>query len=835
MQDYEKLGVFYLGKLFDQKKGKPTDELLLYDSKDLTTHAVCVGMTGSGKTGLCLALLEEAAIDGVPAIAIDPKGDLGNLALTFPQLQPEDFRTWIEPEAAARQGKSPDTYSADVAQRWREGLAAWGQQPERIARFRDSADVAIYTPGSGAGLQLNVLRSFAAPPAAVMDDEDLVRDRITSAASGLLALMNIEADPVRSREHILISNLLSTAWRAGRDIDLPGLIQAIQSPPFKKVGVLDLESFFPASDRNALAMQLNSLLASPSFSAYMEGEPIDVQRLLYTPQGKPRISIISVAHLSDSERMFFITILLNEVLGWVRSQSGTSSLRALLYMDEVFGYFPPTANPPSKLPMLTLLKQARAFGLGVVLATQNPVDLDYKGLANTGTWFLGRLQTERDKLRVLDGLEGASAQAGATFDRGKLEKTLSGLGNRVFLMNNVHEDAPVLFQTRWTMSYLRGPLTRAQIKTLMQPRKALAADAAAAGSASETKAAAPKPETAAPATKATPPGKAAAAAASGGARPVISPEITQVFVTPTTPRGQRKMIYRPVLAAWARLHFVKAGVNADAWAKRGVWTQVHDEPEGNIWDGAESFDVDTVEVSNEPEVDASYAELPSALAAARGYSDYEKQLRNYLFRTQTVAIWQCGQLDITSQPDEAEGDFRARLGHQAREARDLDGEKLRKKYAPKLATLDNQIRTASERVNREKSQFEQAKWGSIISVGASILGAFCGRKMASASNVARAATTARSAGRALGQRGDIAPAEERYEAIVAKRAELDEEFKAEVNAMESKYDPATLEIEQVIVAPRKADFELIRLGIAWLPHWVDETGLSEAAFTRTAK
>jgi hypothetical protein len=474
IQDFEKLGVFYLGKRYDLPGGKPLDDLLLYESKDLTTHAVCVGMTGSGKTGLCLSLLEEAAIDGIPAIAIDPKGDLGNLLLAFPDLKPEDFQPWVESAEAARQGKSVDEFAVLEAGKWRDGLAQWGQDAARIARYREAADIAIYTPGSSAGLPLTVLRSFDAPPPAVIQDGEAFRERVNSAASGLLALLGIDADPLQSREHILLANLLDTSWRDGRHLQMADLIRGLQSPPFDKIGVIDLETFFPEKDRFGLAMRVNNLLASPGFAGWLEGESLDVGRLLYTDQGKPRLSIISIAHLSDAERMFFVTILLNEVVTWMRSQPGTSSLRAILYMDEVFGYFPPTANPPSKRPMLTLLKQARAYGLGVVLATQNPVDLDYKGLSNAGTWFLGRLQTERDKARVLEGLEGASAAAGQRFDRAAMEQTLAGLGRRVFLMNNVHDDTPVVFQTRWTLSYLRGPLTRQQIQQLTAARKSAA-------------------------------------------------------------------------------------------------------------------------------------------------------------------------------------------------------------------------------------------------------------------------------------------------------------------------------------------------------------------------
>ncbi|MEM6798580.1 MAG: DUF87 domain-containing protein [Planctomycetota bacterium] len=476
MPDPDSRNHFYLGRDHDLATGE-TDAAspLHYSSKDLTTHAVCVGMTGSGKTGLCLSLIEEAALDGVPVIAIDPKGDLGNLLLAFPDLEPADFRPWVDPSTAARKGLSPDEYAEKTSELWKNGLAGWDEGPDRIRRYNDACERLIFTPGASHGLPITVLKSFDAPPEEVREDRDAFGERVSSAVSGLLALLGIDADPVRSEEHILLSNLLKHAWERGQDLSVADLIGEIFEPPFDKVGVLPLEQFYPAKERAKLAMELNNLLASPSFSGWMQGQPLNIKQLLHNPRlpdgtgGKPRLSIISIAHLDESQRMFFVTILLNEVLAWMRTQPGTGSLRALLYMDEVFGYFPPIGNPPSKQPMLTLLKQARAFGLGVVLATQNPVDLDYKGLSNCGTWFLGRLQTERDKARVIEGLEGASAQAGSSFDKRAMEATLAALGSRVFLMNNVHEDAPRVFHTRWAMSYLCGPLSRGQIETLMDP------------------------------------------------------------------------------------------------------------------------------------------------------------------------------------------------------------------------------------------------------------------------------------------------------------------------------------------------------------------------------
>jgi hypothetical protein len=514
MENYEKLGVFYLGRAHDMVAKKSKDELLLYDSKDLVTHGVCVGMTGSGKTGLCISLLEEAAMDNIPAIIIDPKGDMANMLLTFPQLQPQDFLPWVNEDDARKKGISKEDFAKKQSELWKKGLASWGQSGERIAQLRQAADFVVYTPGSNAGVPVSILKSFSAPPAAIRDDNELLSDRIVSTVTSILGLLGKEADPIRSREHILLSTILDTSWKQGHDLDLAALIQQIQNPPISKVGVLDLESFYPSKDRFDLALLLNNLLAAPGFNAWLEGEPLDIGQILYTPQGKPRMAIFSIAHLNDVERMFFVSLLLNQILAWTRTQSGTNSLRALVYMDEIFGYFPPVANPPSKTPLLTLLKQARAYGVGILLATQNPVDLDYKGLSNTGTWFIGRLQTERDKMRVLEGLEGVAATTGTKFNKQSMEQTLAGLGSRVFLMNNVHEDAPVIFHTRWAMSYLRGPLTRTQIKTLMDPLRASVTTAQPAAVA-----AAAQPTSAAPAPRQKP--KATVGAAQQAAKPVL--------------------------------------------------------------------------------------------------------------------------------------------------------------------------------------------------------------------------------------------------------------------------------------------------------------------------
>ncbi|MCA9477055.1 MAG: ATP-binding protein, partial [Nitrospira sp.] len=405
------------------------------------------------------------------AIVIDPKGHIANLLLTFPDLHGQTFLPALNPDDAKKKELTPEAFADKEAAKWKAGLESWGQDGARIARLRDAAEFLIYTPGSTAGLPVSILQSFSVPSPKILEDTELLGERISTTVTSLLNLVGIDADPLQSPEHILLSNILQTSWMAGQDLALASLIQAIQNPPFSKLGVMDLESVFPSKDRFGLAMRFNNLLGAPGFSAWLEGQPLDINHILYSATGKPRIAIFSIAHLNDTERMFFVSLLLTQMVSWMRTLSGTTSLRALLYMDEVFGFFPPVKNPPSKAPMLTMLKQARAFGLGVVLATQNPVDLDYKGLGNTGTWFIGRLQTERDMARVLDGLEGAAATSAGGFDRKRMEQILSGLGNRIFLLNNVHDDGPEIFETRWALSYLRGPLTRTQIKTLMDPIK----------------------------------------------------------------------------------------------------------------------------------------------------------------------------------------------------------------------------------------------------------------------------------------------------------------------------------------------------------------------------
>ena len=832
MQDFEKLGSFYLGREYDPDRGAPRPEIVMYDSKDLLTHAVCVGMTGSGKTGLCLTLLEEAAIDGIPALVIDPKGDLSNLLLTFPDLEPRDFQPWVHAEDAQRQNLSVEDFAAKQAALWKNGLAEWGQDGARIARLRAAAEFAIYTPGSSAGLSISALRAFAAPAPAIRNDEDLLRERVNSTVTGLLALVGIDANPLESREHILLSTVVEQAWRAGHDLDLAAVIQQTQNPPLAKVGVLDLESFYPAKERFALATRLNNLLSAPAFQSWLEGEPLNVDKLLHSPTGKPRISIFSISHLDDAQRMFFVALLLNETLSWMRTQAGSTSLRAILYMDEIFGYFPPVANPPSKGPLLTLLKQARAFGVGIVLATQNPVDLDYKGLSNAGTWFLGRLQTERDKARVIEGLQGAAASAGAALDRQRIEQILSGLKNRIFLMNNVHEDQPTVFQARWAMSYLCGPLTREQIRSLMHPPQEAAAPPAAPDPSQPAAppTAAPAGATAPSATKEPTSDKAASPVAAPGQPPLVPPDVPQFYVSLRGAAPENApLLYEPVVLGLGTVHFTdrKLAVDLD---KPVCWLARFHDTTGTIdWADSQQAQLSDDDLQKAPAVGASFAALPAAVNG-KAVSGWKKSFADGIYRLAKIDLLQSPSLELVSKPDEPERDFRIRLQQVAREERDRLMEELRQKYASKLAQLDERLRRAQQAVEREKTQAREQTVQTVISFGATLLDYLLGRKRASARTVSKAQTAARGVGRTMKQSADVAQAEESVEALTARRAALEEELRSDIAALQAKTDALSEKLETVTVRPKKVGIAPRVVALAWLPHWQLATGTLKPAW-----
>jgi hypothetical protein len=793
MQDFEKLGLFYLGREVDPKTSQPLDVPVLYDSRDLVTHAMCVGMTGSGKTGLCLSLIEEAAIDGVPVIAIDPKGDLGNLLLTFPNLSAQEFRPWIDEDEARRTGCSPDEFASRQADAWKQGLTESGQNASRIAKLREAAEFAIYTPGSSAGLPVSVLSSFAAPSESVRQDPELLSERASNTATSLLSLAGVDAQP-RSPGHTLVSTVLMTAWKQGKDLDLPGLIQQVQTPPFQKVGVVDLDSFIPQRGRFDLAMRFNGVLAAPGFEQWFDGEPLDPAHLLHTADGRPRVVIFSIAHLGDAERMFFVSLLLNQMLAWMRGLSGTSSLRAILYMDEIAGFLPPVANPPSKLPFLTLLKQGRAFGLGVVLATQNPVDLDYKGLSNIGTWFLGRLQTERDKARVLDGLEGTTS---AALDRAEADRLLSGLGKRMFLLHNVHEQAQRVFQTRWTLSYLRGPLARDQIRALMSGRRTTP-DASSA--------------------TAVPPAARSAArhidTATTDQPSVLPPGIQQVFL-PCLAAGAQP-VYSPVVLGAARVAFSDATLGVDFTRDVVYATAVTEAAVPVDWSTAVALEVPVADLRNTAEPGASFQALPGPATQPKNYASWQKEFGRWLAQKERVELLRHRELSVTSRAGESERDFKIRVQDAQRSARDEAVDAVRKKYASKLATLEEQQRRAEAAVGRESEQASQQKLQTAVSFGATLLGAFLGRKVVSSGTLGRATTAARSVGRSMKESSDVQRASDTADAVRTRRQELEDQIKEETSTITAAFDRPP-DLERVTLLPKRGQVVIQLIALGWDP------------------
>lgn len=792
MQDYEKMGVFYIGREYDAENAKSKDDLVLYKSKDLTTHAVIIGMTGSGKTGLGIGLLEEAAIDNIPVIAIDPKGDLGNMALTFPQLKPEDFIPWVNKTEAENKAMSLEEYAQHQSETWKKGLSDWGQGEDRISKLKQSSDVFIYTPGSSAGKSISILSSFKCPSKKVKEDIDSYRDKIHSTATSVLTLLEIDADPLSSREHILISNIIEYYWNLDANLSIEDLITSIQNPPIKKIGIMDIENIYPGKDRFDLAMKINNLLASPSFKSWMEGDELDVDRLLYNNNGKPRISVFSIAHLSDRERMFFVAMLLNEVVSWTRSQPGTGSLRAVLYMDELFGYLPPTANPPSKGPLLTLLKQARAYGLGLVLSTQNPVDLDYKALSNAGTWFIGRLQTERDKMRVMDGLEGAVT--GGNFDRKKTERILSGLSQRVFYLHSVHRDEPVIFTTRWALSYLAGPMTREQLKLLKD-------DVDSGYENKNQKVSEPHKEP---------------KAGQAYSRPVLPPDINQLFI-PAENIEPESIVYKPFILGVADVLYTSAKYDINTFKRYSVITTVENEPIPLDWKNSERLNIQLEDLTGEPNDKAGYEEIASAAAEPKSYPKWKQMLEKYLRSECQLELYYSPTLKVVSNPDEEDRDFRIRLQHMMHEKRDEEVENLKKKYQSKINTLTDRQRRARQSLEKQNAMANQKKMEAAVSAGTALLGALFGKKALTATSISKVGTAVKSTGRALKSSDSISQAQETLESVQEKLLELEYELESEIEKISEKYDLQSERLEKVEIRAASGNINTHYMGLIWKP------------------
>jgi hypothetical protein len=791
-------GELYLGGIIDAASHERTGEPVLHEASSFTTHGVIVGMTGSGKTGLSMILLEEALLQGVPVLVIDPKGDMGNLALTFPDFSPGAFEPWIDPVLAGREGVTVTEKAAATAAMWQKGLESWEIDTERMHRLKAAADVTVYTPGSTTGVPLNIIGSMDSPGAEL--DPESLQDEIDSLASSLLGLVGVDSDPMSGREHILLSNLFQHAWTAGRNLDLGGLIAQIQEPPMRKLGVIELESFFPAADRMKLALKINGLAASPSFAGWTAGPPLDIDELLYDTDGKPRAAVVSIAHLNDEERQFVVTLLLSKMITWMRAQPGTGELRALVYMDEVFGFAPPTATPPSKKPILTILKQARAFGLGMVLATQNPVDLDYKAMSNAGTWMVGRLQTERDKARLLEGLESVSGDT----DLDVLDATISGLDKREFLLHSTRQGAPVTFTTRWAMSYLAGPLTRDQIGRLaaLSPAAKIGPEPASAPTA-------PVPDEVVLADDVS---AVMPDVADGVVVRYLDPAASWADSVGAVPGGT---VLTPALVTRVSLLFdeTKADLRHEA-----EWEAViHPLGDTADPDQAISVDYDDRDLREEPPAGATYQLTDAPIHTKTFFTKATTAIRNHVYRSQTLDLFQNSELKAFSRIGESREEFAARCAELADAAVDAEVDKLRASLAKKVDRVQTAIATAEDRV-REASESAQGRRGDeFVSAAGDLLGGLLGGKKSTRSILGglRRASSKRNQRNSAQER--VATAEnrlaEKLDELEALEAELADSLFEIQDAWEDKVDM----IEEFAVALEKTDITVDDVVLVWIP------------------
>jgi hypothetical protein len=845
----ERLGSFYLGAACDLATGEPTPEAVHYDARHLTTHAICVGMTGSGKTGLCVDILEEAAIDSVPALIIDPKGGMTNLLLQFPELTGDVFEPWINLDDAQRRGLTAPEYAAGVAQEWREGLADWGIGPERMRLLGRSADFCVYTPGSDAGLPISITTSLNCPELDFASHAELLRERINGTAMALLGLVGIQADPLRSREAILLANIFEHFWRRNQDLDLATLIHSIQTPPVRQLGVFDVDTFYPEKNRFELAMAFNNLMAAPSYQSWLQGAPLDIDHLLYTGQGQPRHTIFYLAHLSDSERMFFVTLLLESVVTWMRRQTGTASLQALLYFDEIFGFFPATSEPPSKRPLLTLLKQARAYGLGCILAAQNPIDIDYKGLTNAGTWFIGKLQAERDKERVLHGLRGALSQSGQADRPVDWETLISRLGPRQFLLHSIYRPQPTLLQTRWAMSYLRGPLTKPEVARLMADRRL---ETTTPSALPEVATPSPAPEPARPTPIPAPSGSITASLAPPGfspTPPTLDPDVAQVFLPQRLSeqeavyQWQREMkgragierlalIYEPAVLGGASVRFADRKRRINEQVERVLLTPVPDELGGVDWERAETLAYSLSELaSSRPPARSDdgpfFASAPESANSTQELKDIERSLADWLYYHSRLTLQVHPELDLFQAPGEGERAFRIRLQQAARERRDAEVDALEKKYGDRIDRLEDRLRKQERDLIADEAEYDARKREEHLTMGETVLSFFMGRRRTRA--VSTIATKRRLAEKA---KLEIEETRDEIAELDEEMAELKEELEEEAKAITQKWVDLLDDVTTEEIQPRRSDVDVRLVALAWLPSWL--ITYDDGIHTRTA-
>ena len=779
--DYEKLKLFYIGK--EKIDGQITP--LVYQNKDLLTHAAIIGMTGSGKTGLGITLLEEAAIDAIPSIIIDPKGDMTNLLLNFPELNPSDFEPWLDDSEVSNSGGTKEELAIKVSNSYKEGIQRDFQDLSRVKKLKDSADFTIYTPGSSAGIQVSILSSFKAPTIEILEDMELFSNIINSTVHSILSLIDNKSDET-SKESILLASIFTNYFKEQKDLTLEELITLIVTPPFSKIGVFDLETFFPQSDRLKFALKINTIIASPSFSSWLEGESLDISKMLYSQSGKAKVNIFSIAHLNDSQRMFFVTILLNQILAWMRRQEGTTSLKALLYMDEIFGYFPPQANPPSKQPMLTLLKQARSFGIGVILSTQNPVDIDYKGLSNIGTWFIGRLQTKQDIEKVIDGLSSASEKG---LNKQELSLALGTLAKRNFIMKNINEERIKTFETRWALSYLKGPLSKDAIKKLMENKKNNSPK-----NLEEKKSEVNEPFI---------------DVSKGKSKPVIVSSIKEKY----SYSSQNNAYYmQGYLLFSCSVHYLYTLKNVDL--KENINFKIYLDEKATEINFDEKEDVLIYSFDEKEKTNSFYYELPSFIQNEKELKLLERDFADYVYRNFKLTLYKNDTLKISSKQYESLDDFKIRIQDRLNEQIDEKIENLKQKFEKENTLLEQKISKLFEKLKKEEQDALSATTNSIISIGTSILGAFFGKSSKTAI-VSKVATSSRGVSKALKERSDIKSVQSEIDALQSLQDGLEEKLKIEIEKINDEFNISKYTIEEFFIKPKRTDIYDIKIELLW--------------------
>jgi len=811
---------FFIGRKFDPSTKSLTSEAIQYDPSDLTTHMFVTGMTGSGKTGLCISIMEEAALQKIPAIIIDPKGDLTNLLLHFPQFLPSDFEPWIDPEAAKREGKSTAVMAEETAANWKKGLSDWGISAEELEELSTNIDFSIYTPGSTSGIPVNILSSFAAPEISWEENQENLREQISSNITALLGLIGFnDIDPLSSREHILLANIMEHFWSQGINFDLTDLILQTQSPPFERLGAFPIEKLFPEKDRLALAMRLNNFLASPSFQTWLQGQSLDIQQIYFSPNGKPRHSIFYLAHLSENERMFFVTLLYGAVESWMRKQTGTSGLRALVYFDEILGYLPPIGNPPSHSVMLRMLKQARAFGVGLILSSQNPVDLDYKALSNAGTWMIGRLQTDQDKERLMDGLQNASGSV----DRQVANQLLSSLGKRIFLLHSIHEKGLTLFNTRWAMNYLAGPLTRNQIpalnklvgvvngKTSSPNLKPVAQEQTQVYNTQSTF----QSVTPITATK----------------KPIVPSGIDEFYLPnnltlENAARNQQiqlgtdakveRIEYHPTLISQAEVRYLDRRYGLQMEIKKAA---IVEDTDGRMirWDDFISQPVEDKDLGRSELPQSTYRDLPMWLSDARNLKSLQSDFMDWIYRSANINVKANQTLKIFAGPETSDADFQKMCDSASNDLLDIELEKIKDIYEKKLDALEDKLEKEMRDVETAENKLEKRRLEEVGTHGELLLSFLSKRKKSISSSLSK---------RRMTSEAKSALAEEKLEVELAQKNldKMEEEMTKKISETEALYKNKVHDVTEIPITPMKKDIFLETFGIGWLPYYRVKSG-----------